>query len=112
MPLPLSISYRKRSKRPEAGAARIRRLPRIRMVPLPSKEEETGGQAQMETLPEDQMGDTESPQTRLVGTVVPVLDASWVATATRITTTRRPQHDSRTKHHALWYIPQRAWSPQ
>ena len=61
MPLPLSISYRKRSKRPEAGTAGIRRLPRIRTAPLPSKEEETGGQAWMVTLPEDQMGGTESP---------------------------------------------------
>ena len=45
MPLPLSISYRKRSKRPEAGTARIRRLPRIRTALLPSKEEEIGEQA-------------------------------------------------------------------
>ena len=47
MPLPLSISYRKRSKGPEAGMAGIRRLPRIRTMPLPSKEKETEGQARM-----------------------------------------------------------------
>ena len=61
MPLPLSISYRKRSKRPEAGTAGIRRLPRIRTVPLHSKDEETRGKAWMVTLPKEQMGDTESP---------------------------------------------------
>ena len=61
MPLPLSISYRKRSKRPVADPTGIRRLPRIRVVSLSRKGEETGGQARMVTLPEDQMGDTESP---------------------------------------------------
>ena len=61
MPLPLSISYRKKLKRPEAGTTGIRCLPRIRMAPLHNKEEETGGHAWMVTLSEDQMGGMESP---------------------------------------------------
>ena len=49
--MPLSIPCRKRSKELEAGTAGIRRLPRIRTTPLPSKEE-TEGQARMVTPPE------------------------------------------------------------
>ena len=61
MPLALSISYRKRLEGPEAGTAGIQHLLRIRTALLPSKEEESGGQTWMVTLPEDQMGGTESP---------------------------------------------------
>ena len=43
-----------------ADLAGIWRLPKIRMAPPISKEEETGGQAQMVTLLEDHMGDMES----------------------------------------------------